>query len=63
MQTNVQIDSKNLRSSPDPASVHVYDPRTKTLKVSWYSYYIVSKLEAAAFSQESTSVINVWWLS
>lgn len=34
MQTNVQIDSKNLRASPDPTSVQVYDPRTKTLKVS-----------------------------
>ncbi|KAJ4427615.1 hypothetical protein ANN_25263 [Periplaneta americana] len=31
--TNVQIDSKNLRASPDPTSVQVYDPRTKTLKV------------------------------
>lgn len=43
MQTNVQIDSKNLRSSPEPTSVQVYDPRTKTLKVSWYSYYIMIK--------------------
>lgn len=34
MQTNVQIDSKNLRGSPDPTSVQVYDPRTRTLKVS-----------------------------
>lgn len=34
MQTNVQIDSKNLRASPDPTSVQVYDPRTRTLKVS-----------------------------
>jgi len=34
MQTNVHIDSKNLRASPDPTSVQVYDPRTRTLKVS-----------------------------
>ncbi|CAB3370770.1 Hypothetical predicted protein [Cloeon dipterum] len=31
MQTNVQIDSKALRGSPDHTSVKVYDPRTKTM--------------------------------
>jgi hypothetical protein len=41
MQTNVQIDSKNLRASPDPTSVQVYDPRTKTLKVGGCWDYIV----------------------
>jgi hypothetical protein len=34
MQTNVQIDSKALRGSPDHTSVKVYDPRTKTMTVS-----------------------------